>query len=406
LHNQVESGSKQSFDLIIAGGAMTGSTLALILDSVFSGSLSIAVVEPYQIAQQAHPGFDSRSIALSHGTVEILKRFQIWQEMKAIATPICHISVTDQGHAGMTNFDAQSEYLDALGYVVELADVGKIVTRQLAERPSITLFCPDKISQIIRNNDQVNVEVKQGLSLSAKLLVAADGSLSDCCEQVGLSLEEHDFNQVAVIANIGIEKPHQGRAFERFTRSGPLALLPMSQNRMSLVWCVSPERARQLIQLDQNTFLTELQDQFGWRLGRLAKVGERASYPLVMRSRSHTISHRFAAVGNAAQTLHPIAGQGFNLGIRDVVSLVESLRLCVDMEPPFDIGEYYLLSEYQQRRQHDRLTTMAMTSGLVHLFSNTWLPSMVGRNIGLMAMDIIPKLKTPLLQRTLGLVSR
>ncbi len=404
--DQMNSSSATPFDVVIAGGAMTGATLALILDLAFTGSLSIAVVEAFESDERTHPGFDSRSIALSYGTVQILKHYGLWSEISRVATPIKHISVTDQGHAGMTDIHAVQEKIDALGYVVELADIGRIYSAMLQQCDSITLFCPAKIEHIERSVDSVDIGLKDGDQLRARLLVAADGALSECSRQIGLALEEHDFNQVALIANIGISQPHNGQAFERFTTSGPLALLPMSDNRMSLVWCVSPERTEQLLLTSDSDFLEQLQGQFGWRLGKLNKVGERVCYPLIMRSRPQTISHRFVAVGNAAQTLHPIAGQGFNLGIRDVISLVESLSGTLVSGGAVDPGEYALLYQYQCRRQQDRDATMAMTSSLVHLFSNDWLTTTLGRNLGLMAIDIVPGLSKPLLQRTLGLVSR
>lgn len=328
-------------------------------------------------------------------------------EIEPIATPIERINVTDQGHAGMTDIEAERFHLEALGYVVELAEVGKIYHRLLQQRASITFLCPEKIVQIERKVDYVDLQLEHFGHINATLLIAADGAQSICSQQIGLSLDEHDFAQTAVIANIGLDSPHAQRAFERFTACGPLALLPMSDDRMSLVWCTKPEKAQDLLLLDDDHFLQELQKQFGWRLGRLIKVGERASYPLVMRSRPQTVSHRFAVVGNAAQTLHPIAGQGFNLGIRDAVSLVESLlEIKMTTDEKFDIGCYAALAAYQQRRQSDRKLTMTMTAFLVHFFSNDWLPTKLVRNLGLMAMDTLPGLDTPLIQRTLGLVSR
>lgn len=397
---------EQEFDVIIAGGAMTGATLALMLDRAFSGALSIAVVEPYEVDSQ-HPGFDSRSIALSYGTAQILQRFDLWPDVAKMATAITHISVTDRGHAGMTDISAAQEKLDALGYVVELADIGQLYQRLIAESPAITWLCPERIARVERSQENVCVELQNDHTIKAKLLVAADGALSECSQQLGLALDEHDFNQVALIANVGLTQRHLGRAFERFTTSGPLALLPMSDDRMSVVWCVEPEQAQRLLQLTESDFLQQLQEQFGWRLGKFDKVGQRVSYPLIMRSRQQTISHRFAVVGNAAQTLHPIAGQGFNLGIRDAVSLVESLlNSALVNECLSDIGAYSGLCHYQGRRHADRQQTMLMTSALVHLFSNQWLPTKLGRNVGLMISDTIPRIKQPLIRRTLGLVSR
>jgi 2-octaprenyl-6-methoxyphenol hydroxylase len=394
------------FDVVIAGGAMTGATLALMLSQAFGDTLSIAVVEPYLAEHRDHPGFDSRSIALSYGTVEILKRFALWDALADVATPIEQISVTDQGHAAMTEITAHDQHLDALGYVVELADVGQIYAKLLSDNGSITVFSQNKIAKIERSIERVDMTLAEGTLVTSKLLVAADGAQSDCSRQIGLTIEQHDFEQVALVTNIGLSQPHLGRAFERFTASGPLALLPMSGNRMSLVWCLSQERAESLLTLDDAAFIAQLQAQFGWRLGTLTKVGQRATYPLIMHSRPHTISHRFAVVGNAAQTLHPIAGQGFNLGIRDAITLVECLFSQFDQAKTSDLGRYAGLEDYRQRREHDRETTMAMTSSLVHLFSNAWWPTVVGRNLGLMAMDSIPALKAPLVQRTLGLVPR
>lgn len=206
---------------------------------------------------------------------------------------------------------------------------------------------------------------------------------------------------MAVIANIVTQEPHQGRAFERFTPNGPVALLPMSDNRMSLVWCLRPEEAKRVMALPDGEFLERLQNDFGWRLGAMKKVGQRASYPLLLRHRKQNISHRFAIVGNAAQTLHPIAGQGFNLGIRDVASLAEEIVKQSD-----DVGRYQGLMRFSVRRESDRQETIWLTSSLVHIFSND-LPAMrIGRNLALATMDNLSTFKQPLLRHTLGIVKR
>ncbi len=390
----------KSFDVIIAGGAMAGATLALALHQLSKGKLSIAVVEPYQADHKQHPGFDARSIALSYGTVQILDSFGLWPALSKVATPINHIHVSDRFHAGMTDITKQDVGVDALGYVVELSDVGRIYAEKMAETASITLFCPQSIEDIQRSSSQVLATLSDGSQIEAKLMVAADGAVSSCCEKIGLPLQEHDFEQVAVIANIVASEKHEGRAFERFTSHGPVALLPMTDNRLSLVWCLPPEEATKVMEYNDERFLAELQSAFGWRLGKLMKAGTRSAYPLVLRYREQNISHRFAIVGNAAQSLHPIAGQGFNLGIRDVASLAE------EMIKAEDVGSYNSLSQFKQRRENDRKATITLTSSLVHLFSNDWLTLRVGRNLGLAAMDNIPVLKTPLLQRALGVVSR
>lgn len=390
----------KQFDVVIAGGAMAGMTLALAITKLAQSPLSIAVVEPYPVDHQAHPGFDSRSIALSLGTVNILKQLELWDDISPVATAIDHIHVSDRSHAGMTSISTQELNVDALGYVVELADVGRIYHGKVEKSAQIELM-QASVEEVKRKPDSVELLLCNQQTIDTKLLVAADGAMSACCQQVGLPLSEHNFEQVAVIANVTTQQAHNGRAFERFTDSGPVALLPMSEGRMSLVWCVRPEDAPTIMQYTDDEFLSALQSKFGWRLGALEKAGKRASYPLLLRYREQNVSHRFAVIGNAAQALHPIAGQGFNLGIRDVATLAETIA-----EHAQDPGCYSALKQFKHARKDDRQATITLTSSLVHTFSNDYLTMRIGRNLGLFAMDNVAPLKTPLLSRTLGLVSR
>ncbi|WP_083400043.1 2-octaprenyl-6-methoxyphenyl hydroxylase [Vibrio barjaei] len=393
------------YDVVIAGGAMAGATLAMALDYCSNHALKIAVIEPFLSDSQSHPGFDARSIALSHGTVEILKQYQLWSLIQDHATPINHIHVSDRGHAAMTDFRAAKEGLKAMGYVVELAEVGRRFNQKLTSSPNIDFLCPCSVEDVVQHQHHAAVSVKDESGsvsvLETKLLVAADGADSKSCQAVGLEQLSHDFGQVAVIANVKTGEDPNGRAFERFTEHGPLALLPMSDERSSLVWCMPPERAQQIVKLTDTDFLSLLQQEFGWRLGRFTKVGAVASYPLLLRHRPQIVKHRVAAVGNAAQTLHPIAGQGFNLGIRDIATLVDSL-----LESLQDVGEYANLIRFQSNRQQDRELTITMTSGLVHIFSNDFFALRLGRNVGLGLMDNFPQLKSPIFNRALGVVNR
>ncbi|HHG3339519.1 2-octaprenyl-6-methoxyphenyl hydroxylase [Vibrio parahaemolyticus] len=391
----------KQYDVVVAGGAMAGATLALAIEHLSQGALRVAVVEPFKAQSDQHPGFDSRSIALSYGTVNLLRHLELWSAIEPFTTPIEHIHVSDRSHAGMTDITKHDVGVEALGYVVELADVGRVYQELLTHSTAIDLYCPNSAKHITRTQENVTIELASGELLNAKLLVAADGAVSQCCQQIGLELSEHDFDQVAVIANIVTQEPHQGRAFERFTENGPVALLPMSDNRMSLVWCLRPDEAQIVMELSESEFLERLQQDFGWRLGAMQKVGLRASYPLLLRHRKQNISHRFAIVGNAAQTLHPIAGQGFNLGIRDVVTLAEEL-----VKQGEDVGRYQGLIRFSQRREADRNETIWLTSSLVHVFSNDLLAMRIGRNTALAAMDNLSIFKQPLLRHTLGLVKR
>lgn len=391
----------KQFDIVIAGGAMAGMTLALAINQYSQGALSIAVVEPYQADYDAHPGFDSRAIALSLGTVDLFKQFGLWQDISQLATAIKHIHVSDCGHAGMTDIDHQEIAAEALGYVIELADVGRYYNDRVSGCDGIHMLCPAHVSQIERFQHEVRVTLNDGQSIVGKLLVASDGAMSTCCELLGIESNLHDFDQVAVIANVKTSQAHHGHAFERFTSSGPLALLPMSEHRMSLVWCLNPEQAKRMMSLNDVAFMQSLQNTFGWRLGKFETIGQRSCYPLAQSFRQQNVSHRFAVVGNAAQTLHPIAGQGFNLGIRDIATLTESIMSRLD-----DPGAYPVLSEYRRRREQDRVATASLTSSLVGIFSNDYLSFRIARNLGLAALDNVAMLKVPLLTRTLGLVAR
>ncbi|SIO03550.1 2-octaprenyl-6-methoxyphenyl hydroxylase [Salinivibrio sp. ES.052] len=392
----------KAYDIVIAGGAMAGATAALALDTLSRGTLRIAVVEAMLPDHGDHPGYDARSIALAEGSCAAFAKLGLWEALAPFGTPIQHIHVSDRGHAGQTRIDASSLGVPYLGQVIELADAGAVLHQKLKNREAIDVFCPDAVVAITRSPDAVTVTLKQGQPIVASLLVAADGGRSPCCAQLNIPRQQHDFGQVAVIANVSTALPHQGQAFERFTQTGPVALLPMSQGRCSLVWCVAPSEAQQLMEASDSVFLQRLQQVFGWRLGRLLYVGERHIYPLALNQVVRPVSHRVAVVGNAAQSLHPIAGQGFNLGLRDVITLADTLSAAAEQGD--DIGAMPILMDYAKRRTSDRDSTVALTSGLVHLFSNDSMLLAGARNAGLGVMSALERVKQPLVQRTMGWV--
>lgn len=390
--------------VIIVGGGMAGATLALAISHLTSGQLPVHLVEATAPGSGDHPGFDARAIALAAGTCQQLARVGIWQAIASCATPISTVHVSDRGHAGFVTLDAQAYRLDALGQVVELHDVGQRLFSLLQKAPGVTVHCPASVRQFTRDARQVCVTLDNGESIIGELLVAADGSRSALGEQLGISQQQSPYHQVAVIANVTTSVPHQGRAFERFTEHGPLAMLPMSQGRCSLVWCHPLEKQQTVAAWSDERFCNELQKAFGWRLGRITQTGKRTVYPLALSCASSTISHRAVLVGNAAQTLHPIAGQGFNLGMRDVMTLAETLAQAAGAQQ--DVGAFPVLTRYRDRRYADKQSTIGVTDGLVHLFANHWAPLVVGRNVGLMAMDLFTPARDALAQRTLGWVAR
>ncbi|QZQ50971.1 2-octaprenyl-6-methoxyphenyl hydroxylase [Erwinia persicina] len=390
--------------IIIAGGGMTGATLALAISHLTQGQLAVTLVEGTEPASRVHPGFDGRAIALAEGTCQQLAAIGLWPLLASAATAITDVHVSDRGHASFVSLTAADYGVSALGQVVELHEVGQRLFSRLKNAPGVTLRCPDKVASVERTRDRVCVALESGEQLTGHLLVAADGSHSRVAAACGVQWQSADYQQVAVIANVSTQVAHQGRAFERFTEFGPLALLPMSAGRSSLVWCHPLAQKDAVDRWGDDRFIAELQRAFGWRLGRITQVGQRTSYPLRLQTASQHIAHRLALVGNAAQTLHPIAGQGFNLGIRDVMSLAETLAAA--WRAGRETGAYATLQHYQQRRQPDAQATIGITDGLVRLFANRYTPLVAGRNLGLMAMDHLPPLRNLLAERTLGWVKR
>jgi len=383
---------------------MAGATLALAVSFLTQGKIPITLVEAFEPTSRRHPGYDGRAIALAAGTCRQLAAINLWPALQTCATAITHVHVSDRGHANFVSLDAEDYAIPALGQVVELHDVGHRLFALLKKAPGVRLCCPAKVSQVARSQQQVNVTLDNGETLTAQLLVAADGSRSAVAASCGIQWQTQDYQQVAVIANVSTQQPHQGRAFERFTEHGPLALLPMSDGRSSLVWCHPLADQTQVDGWPDHYFLDELQKAFGWRLGRFTRVGQRHSYPLQLQVSSQRVSHRLALVGNAAQTLHPIAGQGFNLGLRDVMSLAETVAGA--FRSGQDVGSYATLQQYQQRRQPDASATIGITDSLVRVFANRYTPLVVGRNLGLMAMDSLALVRNLLAERTLGWVER
>lgn len=390
--------------IIIVGGGMAGATLALAISQLTQGKLPVHLIEAVSPDSAAHPGFDARAIALAQGTCQQLTNIGIWPAIVDCATAIRTVHVSDRGHASFVTLNAEDYHIPALGQVVELHDIGQRLFTLLQKAPGVTVHCPQRVTTFQREQDSVHVTLSNGTELKGSLLVAADGSRSTLAAQCGVVWKSDDYQQIAVIANVTTSQPHDGRAFERFTEHGPLAMLPMSDGRCSLVWCHAREAGEQVAAWSDSEFSQQLQQVFGWRLGRITHVGARHHYPLALTTAVQSVSHRLVLVGNAAQTLHPIAGQGFNLALRDVMSLAENLSLAWQAQQ--DPGSFPVLAAYQQQRAMDKTMTIGMTNSLVHLFANHWAPLVVGRNLGLMAMEHFTPARDVLAQRTLGWVAR
>lgn len=394
-----------NYDIVIVGGAMTGITLALALSAFTNGKMKIAVLERQPAKQHQQSGFDARCIALSDGSCQKFSRIilpdgqNLWQKIQPFSTHIEQIHVSDKGHSGIVEFSAREFHLQQLGAVIELQQAGQIMLQAVEQSDNIDYLCPVEIAHIERSQDGVKISLKNDRTLTAQLLIGADGTKSEVASAVNISQEMlHDYGQTAIITNVQTQQPHQNRAFERFTTEGPLALLPMKDNLMSLVWCV--RHADELLQADENSFLTRLQQQFGWRLGRFQRCGQRFAYPLTLSCAPQHIQARTVLIGNAAQTLHPIAGQGFNLGIRDVMTLANILSYAYLQQQ--EISDDALLQQYENKRKADQKQMIQLTDGLLTIFANNLLPLQIGRNLGLMALAQSSMLRQYFAKPTLG----
>lgn len=395
---------RDDFDVLIAGGGMVGASLACALGG---HSLRVGVIEAVPITTRDQPGYDDRSIALAYGTRRIFAAMGVWPYLDHGIAPIERIHVSDRGHFGALRMDCVQERVEALGYVVESRALGGALARALAGHANVTLLCPARLTDLHADTQGVSVTVHHDNApriLKARLLVAADGGQSTVRDMLDIPTSRRDYGQSAVIANVTAARHHDHVAYERFTRGGPLALLPMTEGRCALVWTHRSEDAASTMALDDPRFLAALQAQFGYRLGRFLKAGKRTLYPLqLIRAGEHT-RERVALIGNAAHTLHPVAGQGFNLGLRDVAVLSELLTTA--HSEGRDVGGAELLRRYRQWRRRDHLRVVAFTDGLVRVFSNDFTPLALARGLGMTALDMLPALKRGVITHAMGVAGR
>lgn len=388
------------YDIVIVGGGMVGASLAVALKD---SGLTIAIIEAFAWKDKQQPSFDDRSIALSYGSKKILQAMSIWDAFKDNCQPIKTIHVSDRGYFGATRLYHYEEKVDALGYVIENRVMGEVLQDKLKSLPNVDVLMPATVESIEESNEKIDLQIKQGdesIQLQASLLVAADGANSKVRELAGIAHHKNDYQQSAVIANVSTEKFHQAVAYERFTDSGPLAFLPMTNKRVSVVWTINREDEAEIMQLSDDDFLSRLQQRFGYRLGRIEKTGVRNVYPLALTESEQLYKDRIVVIGNAAHGLHPVSGQGFNLALRDVALLAEKITQQGVQYP------LHWLSDYAELRQKDMTRVFRMTDGLVKIFSNAFMPLAHARAMGLMMVDCLPSLRHLLARQSMGLVGK
>lgn len=399
----------EKYDVVIVGAGMVGASLSLLLQHAMERGLKVALIDGFDIkakgAQQ--PSFDDRTTALSLGTKRILSQLGIWQQAATQACAIEHIQVSQQGQFGRVRLHAKEEGVDALGYVVPNRVIGQMLSQSVLQQSHLTRYTPARVSSYGVSNSGAHLEIEyqdNSMTIETELLVLADGANSAGCQQLGIQQTRHDYQQKAVICNISLDRNHQQWAYERFTLGGPLALLPIQGNRFALVWCMQTEEADDVLSLAEDEFNQRLQGMIGFDKGRIVKSGERASYPLVLSQAQEQVRSHVVVLGNAAHGLHPVAGQGFNLALRDTKVLARHIEQTYQQHGKGQLGAIELLLKYANAQQQDQSLTIGMSHYLPTGFTQQGAAWSIFRGMGLTVMDLNPMAKTVFARQAMGLV--
>lgn len=385
-------------DVAIAGGGMVGLSLAAALGGL---PLDVAVIEPVAADADEQPSFDSRTTALSNGSRRVLEGIGAWSAIASQATPIRRIHVSERGAFGTAILTAEEQGVAALGHTIENRLLGRALRARVAACPRVRLV-PARVARLEAGPGALRLETGTSPAVEARLVVAADGAQSAVRAALGIDARVDDYGQHAIIAHLDTARFHDHTAWERFTPAGPLAVLPIAEGRSSVVWTLAPDAARRALALPDAAFLAELQSAFGLRLGRITRVGRRQAYPLALTRAAELTAPRAAILGNAAQSLHPVAGQGFNLALRDVALLAELLADA----PGADPGAPELLARYADWRRPDRDAVIRFTDSLVRGFGIDFAPLRRARGQGLFLFDLLRPVKHEFARRTMGLAGR
>ena len=390
----------QQVELAIAGGGLIG----LLLGSACAGAgLDVAVVDRQDPRAMLGEAFDGRSSAIAFGSRRVLDALGLWPEIAAEAEPILEIRVADDGSPLFLHYDRRDlQDPTPLGYIVENRVLRRVLLERIRSLESLLFLAPLDVAAVATSSLAAVATLSDGRQIVARLIAAADGQESRLRRNAGIRTIERRYRQTGIVTTVRHERPHCGVAVEHFLPAGPFAILPMTGNRSSIVWTEQAELAARLAALPDAAFAAEIAARFGDFLGAVEPIGPRWTYPLCLMLAERYVAERLALVGEAAHVIHPIAGQGLNLGIRDIATLAE---LVIDRRRlGLDIGDPELLGHYQRWRRLDTLALAAVTDGLNRLFSNEFLPLRLARDLGLATVHRLPPLKRLLMRDAMGLV--
>lgn len=389
------------FDCLIIGGGLVGAGLACALRDQ---PIKLGVVEAIPTNADVQPSYDDRGLGVAPASQRILQGIGLWDQLKDEATPIKKIHISDRGHFGATRISAAKLGVDQLGHIVIGRALGAALQNSVSTAKNTEFICPATIAAVENFDDHIKIDIKQQdtiRTVTTRLLIAADGGQSQVRDLLGVSTESKEYDQTAIVTNVIPEIDHNNTAYERFTSSGPLALLPSSDQRCVVVWTTQTDQAETILQLSEAEFLKELGERFGHRLGKFIKMGQRRSYPMRLIKTNQLTGPNFAILGNAAHTIHPNAAQGLNLGLRDVAQLAEQIVDAIRNEQAINSTE--LLDTYAKSRQRDHQQVIRFSDGLTKLFYNDNPFLVTFRNLAMLGLDQCPAAKRALSRRAMGL---
>lgn len=401
--------SPSECDIVIIGGGMMGASLALMLARALpKQKLLLLEAKPLASVDElpTQPSFDARSTALSPTSAELFEHLGLWRALAPQAAPISHIHVSDRGYPGRARFGPDDNANDPLGYVVPNLSLGRELLNQLQSNAAIETVAPAEVLELLPNRRGMHVVFSSPAgerALQSKLVILADGAGSPLAGGLGIATHTHSYGQCALIANVAYDRPHQNHAFERFTSHGPLALLPLpgpNQTESALVWTRPLEQLDTLAGESEQELLKDLQEAFGYRLGRFRKISEPHFYPLSLTQAEEQVRSSLVLMGNAAHSLHPVAGQGFNLALRDAARLTQILRRgAADGSSP---GALNLLQQYEQEQAHDQWVTLGLSDAFIKVFASGQPALIAGRTLGLIGLELVPAGRESFLRHMAG----
>jgi len=393
--------STQPFDCIIAGGGIG----AFFAYALACESCRIALVDAVPTPTVQQKDFDARSLVLSQSSIRILKSLHLWGNLEAEATPIYSIHTSRRGKFGAARMKVTDHGVDMFGAIIELQSLYSTIRQKIDTHPHITNFCPAKVTGLTleRPLNQVHIETADGIHqiLSGKLLVAADGTNSFIRKNLGIEVERFQYDHNAIVANVGLHSDHHHQSFERFTEEGPIALLPLRGKRCALVHSVANNRVDEIMNLDDDQYLTHIQKRFGYRLGIFTRMGKRFTFPLERIIAKEQIRPGVVLLGNSAHTLHPVAGQGFNLALRDCATLAEVVKAALEAKQ--NPGDYAVLQTYLDERSPNQKRIIQLTHSLIQYLSTNNTAFSLATTLGLTTIDKLPPLKKMLTRLSMGL---